>query len=65
MKLRIRIIENEDGRYTAVCPSLPGCQSLGTSRDEARKRLKEAIRGYVAAVNNFVPENLLKEVVEV
>ena len=65
MKLRIRIIENEDGSYTAVCPSLPGCQSLGTSRDEARKRLKEAIRGYVAAVNNFVPENLLKEVVEV
>ena len=65
MKLRIRIIENEDGRYTAVCPSLPGCQCLGTSRDEARKRLNEAIRGYVAAVSNFVPENLLKEVVEV
>ena len=65
MKLCIRIVENEDGGYTASCPSLPGCTSHGASRAEARERLDEAIRGYVAAVNIFVPENLLHEVVEV
>ena len=27
--------------------------------------LEEAIEGYVAAISNFVPENLCKDVVEV
>jgi predicted RNase H-like HicB family nuclease len=39
--------------------------SKGNSRREARERLDEAIRGYMAAMNNFVPEHLSSEVVEV
>jgi predicted RNase H-like HicB family nuclease len=34
----------------AECPSLPGCISQGKSRDEALTNIKEAIRGYVAAL---------------
>jgi predicted RNase H-like HicB family nuclease len=64
MKLRIRIIQNEHGDYTALCTSLPGCVSRGSTREEAREKLNEAIRGYIAAVNNFVPEKLLHEVME-
>ncbi len=64
MKLAIRIIDNEQGGYTAVCPSLPGCRSMGGTREEAREKLNEAILGYIAAVNNFVPENLGPELVE-
>jgi len=64
MKLCIRIFSNDRGGYTAVCPSLPGCVSKGSTRSEAERRLDEAIRGYIAAVSNFVPENLLHEVVE-
>jgi hypothetical protein len=32
--------------------------------EQAREKLDEAIRGYVAAVNDFVPATLLEEVVE-
>ena len=65
MKLTIRVLRNEEGGYTAVCPTLPGCVSRGSSREEAADRLDEAIRGYIAAVNNFVPEKLTHEVTEV
>ena len=64
MKLTVRIFDNEQGGYTATCPSLPGCCCRGTTRDEAKHRLDEAIRGYLAAVGNFVPENLAQDLVE-
>ena len=64
MKLTVRIFDNESGGFTAVCPSLPGCCSYGGTREEAKQKLDEAIRGYIAAVNNFVPENLVQEFVE-
>ena len=64
MKLCIRIVPNEHGGYTGVCPSLPGCQSYGTTRQQAREKLDEAIRGYIAAVSDFVPAHIEREVVE-
>ncbi len=64
MKLTIRILDDGEGGYLAVCPSLPGCCTRAASREEARERLDEAIRGYIAAVNNFVPENVQQELVE-
>jgi predicted RNase H-like HicB family nuclease len=65
MKVCVRIRHNEQGGYTAACPSLPGCVTCGTTREEAETRLEEAIRGYIAAVSNFVPERVIREVVEV
>jgi len=65
MKLCVRIVRNDAGGYTAQCPSLPGCTVRGSTRQEACERLDEAIRGYIAAVNNFVPEHLDHEVVEI
>lgn len=64
MKLSIRIVADEHGGFMAVCPSLPGCISRGPTRREAQERLDEAIRGYIAAVNNFVPEHLDHEVLQ-
>ena len=64
MKLCIVITPDKPRGYTAMCPSLPGCVSRGRTREEAKRRLDEAIRGYIAAVSNFVPENLVQEVVE-
>jgi len=63
MKLSVRIISNDCGGFTAICPMLPGCMSRGNTRAEAKEKLDEAIRGYFAAVNNFVPENVSAEVV--
>ena len=64
MKLTVRILSNETGGYTALCPSLPGCRCRGGTREEAKERLEEAIRGYIAAVSNFVPENVGQDLVE-
>lgn len=65
MKLSIRIIVNEHGTYVATCPSLPGCTTQGQTREEAQQKIDEAIRGYIAALSNFVPDNVQHEVVEV
>ena len=65
MNLSVRIIANENGGYTAICPTLPGCMSKGNTKDEAKHKLDEAICGYFAAINNFVPEHLPREVIEV
>ena len=65
MKLCVRIAPNDTGGYTAQCPSLPGCTVRGSTKAEVCERLDEAIRGYIAAVNNFVPEHLDHEVVEI
>ena len=64
MKLCVKIIACDQGGFIAVCPSLPGCQSHGQTREEAQQRLDEAFRGYIAAMSNFVPENIEHELVE-
>jgi predicted RNase H-like HicB family nuclease len=40
----------EDGYWVAECPSLPGCISQGTSRQDALTNIKEAIQAYVEAL---------------
>lgn len=44
------IYRGEDGYWVVECPSLPGCISQGRTREEALENIKEAIRGYVAAL---------------
>lgn len=56
---QVVIAAGEDGYWVAECPSLPGCISQGHSREEAIANIKEAIDGYVAALqedNLPVPE---------
>lgn len=47
---QVVIAAGEDGYWVAECPSLPGCISQGHSREEAIANIKEAIDGYVAAL---------------
>jgi predicted RNase H-like HicB family nuclease len=35
--------------YTAVCPDLPGCASVGDTEAEARRKVEEAIRMHLEA----------------
>ena len=44
------IYPGEVGCWVAECPSLPGCISQGKSKEEAIANIKEAIRGYIAAL---------------
>jgi predicted RNase H-like HicB family nuclease len=44
MKFTITIDRDEDGVWIAECPSIPGCVSQGTTKDEALDNIKEAIQ---------------------
>ena len=44
------IYKGEDGYYIAECPSLPGCITQGKTKEEAIKNIKEAIEGYILAL---------------
>jgi predicted RNase H-like HicB family nuclease len=50
MNYRVLIFQDEDGFFTAECPSLPGCISQGKTREDAIKNIKEAIFAYIAAL---------------
>jgi predicted RNase H-like HicB family nuclease len=47
---QVIIYSGEDGYFIAECPSLAGCISQGQTREEAVVNIKEAIRGYIAAL---------------
>ena len=47
---QVLIYPGEDGYWVAECPSLPGCVSQGTSKGEAIANIREAIAGYVEAL---------------
>lgn len=47
---QVIIYSGEDGYFIAECPSLPGCISQGSTREEAIANIKEAVNGYIAAL---------------
>jgi len=49
---QVFIYPGEDGFWVAECPSLPGCISQGKSREAAIANIKEAIEGYVLALQD-------------
>ncbi len=68
MKMRVIIEQDEDGRFAATCPTLPGCISQGETRAEALARIQDAIAGYVENLRAHadpVPPPISEEVVEV
>lgn len=51
---QVIIYPGEDGWYVAECPSLPGCVSQGLTKEEAIANIKEAIEGYIEALEEDV-----------
>ena len=47
---QVVIYPGEDKYWVAECPSLPGCVSQGRTKEEAIANIREAIRGYVAVL---------------
>jgi len=52
MQLKIILEPSEEGGYTAVVPSLPGCISEGDTREEALKNIREAIELFLESVED-------------
>ena len=68
MKYRILIEQDEDGVFVAEVPSLPGCISQGSTRDEAMNNIKEAMQAYIESLQNRnepIPPSIYEEIIEV
>jgi predicted RNase H-like HicB family nuclease len=59
---QVLVYQDEEGYWIAEVPSLPGCGSDGTTREEALLNVKEAIELWVEdalANGESVPEDLM------
>jgi len=68
MKYRVLIEEDEDGVFVAQVPSLPGCVSQGSSRDDALVNIREAIEGYLESLREHdepIPPAIHEEIIEI
>ena len=50
MMREVVIYPGEDGYWVAECPTLPGCLSQGSSKEEAIVNIREAIQAYICAL---------------
>ena len=50
------IEQDEDGKYIASVPSLPGCHTQADNLSELEKRIQEAIKLYLDENSDFIPE---------
>ena len=53
--------ESEEG-FSVSCPGLPGCWSQGETEAEALENIQDAIREYLAAVDDLVKGEDVREV---
>ncbi len=47
---QVILYSGENGFWVAECPSLPGCVSQGHTKEDAVKNIREAIEGYILAL---------------
>ena len=52
MKIKVVLEPSEEGGYTAIVPSLPGCISEGDTKEEALKNIREALELYLEPVED-------------
>jgi predicted RNase H-like HicB family nuclease len=61
MDYKVVVHESEEG-FSVSCPGLPGCWSQGDTEDEALANIQDAIREYLAAVDDLVKGQHVREV---
>jgi predicted RNase H-like HicB family nuclease len=50
LNYKILLRKEDDGTYTVIVPSLPGCLTFGRTVDEALAVAGEAIKGFIACM---------------
>jgi predicted RNase H-like HicB family nuclease len=61
--MRYKVVLQRSGEgYSVSCPGLPGCWSQGDSEQEALENIQDAIREYLAAVEESLKSAEVREV---
>jgi predicted RNase H-like HicB family nuclease len=61
MKYRIALHKSEEG-YSVSVPGLPGCWSQGATEQEALENIRDAIRDYLAVVDEQLRGTDVREI---
>lgn len=61
MNYKVLLHESGEG-FSVSCPGLPGCWSQGATEEEALQNIQDAIAGYLAAVDELVKGQDVREV---
>ena len=62
----VELEQDEDGRWSASIPLLPGCSAWGRSKEEALRALREAAQAYLEVLveqKGSLPSELEKKVI--
>jgi predicted RNase H-like HicB family nuclease len=61
MKYRVVLHPSEEG-FSVSVPGLPGCWSEGDTEEEALENIRDAIQEYLAAIEDGIPREEIREV---
>lgn len=61
MNYKVLLHESEEG-FSVSCPGLPGCWSQGETEEEALENIQDAIREYLAAVDELAKGEDVREI---
>ena len=61
MRYKVAVERSEEG-FSVSCPGLPGCWSQGRTEEEALENIQDAIREYLAAVEESLNSKEVREV---
>ena len=61
MKYKIALVHTDEG-YSVCVPGLPGCWSEGRTEQEAVENIQDAIREYLAVVNELLDDADVREI---
>jgi predicted RNase H-like HicB family nuclease len=61
MNYKVKLQESEEG-FSVWCPGLPGCWSQGETEEEALENIQDAIKEYLAAVDELVKGEDVREI---
>ena len=61
MKYKIALRQSEEG-FSVSVPGLPGCWSQGATEQEALQNIQDAIKEYVATVEDLLEGATIREI---
>jgi predicted RNase H-like HicB family nuclease len=61
MRYKVAVQRSDEG-FSVSCPGLPGCWSQGDTEEEALQNIQDAIREYLAAVEESLKSKEVREI---